>query len=342
MRIFYSTHHLKHATQDVLIEGNALESEEIPDRAEEIHEALLACDWAQIAPPADFGMDPLLIVHNADYLNFLQHAYKRYCEHYHTQEPAMPGTFTPRSGVRRKPTHIYGQLGYYAYGVGTPILEGTWEASYWAAQCTLSAADAVRNGDKVAYALCRPPGHHALRGALGGFCYINNAAIAAQHLRTGGKRVAILDIDYHHGNGTQEIFYSEPEVLYCSLHIHPDLDYPYFWGVADEIGIGPGKGYNRNWPLPAGIDDDGYLAVLAQALEVIGAYAPDYLVVSLGLDTFDGDPVGGFKISRNGLSEIGNRINSLWLPTVIVQEGGYLIDKLGENAVAFLQAFAVE
>jgi acetoin utilization deacetylase AcuC-like enzyme len=153
-------------------------------------------------------------------------------------------------------------------------------------------------------------------------------------------RVTILDIDYHHGNGTQEIFYTDPTVLYCSLHAHPDDDYPFYWGESNETGEGPGAGYNRNWPLLQGAGDDIYLATLDEALAVIFEFAPRYLIVSLGLDTFTGDPVGGFNLTTAGLAEIGHRIVGLGLPTIIVQEGGYLLEKLGENAVAFLKALA--
>jgi len=185
--------------------------------------------------------------------------------------------------------------------------------------------------------LCRPPGHHAATDLYGGFCYLNNAAIAARHL---GSQVAILDIDYHHGNGTQEIFYSDPTILYCSLHADPDEDYPYFWGSASERGEGPGEGYNRNWPLPQKINDEDYLNTLDEALETISRFAPSYLVVSLGLDIGDGDPVGGFSISLEGFSQISQTIAVLNIPTLIVQEGGYLLDTLGQNATAFLQHFA--
>jgi len=214
----------------------------------------------------------------------------------------------------------------------------------------------VREGLRAAYALCRPPGHHAAADLYGGYCYLNNAAIAARYLQSSGSRpsslpesralptptkVAILDIDYHHGNGTQLIFYADPAVLYCSLHVHPDEDYPYYWGDADETGVGPGEGTNCNWPLPRGTGDKAYLAALDEALAAIGEFAPDYLVVSAGLDTTEGDPEGGFCLSTEGLHAIGECIAGLAMPTVVVQEGGYRLDRLGDNAVAFLQPFAI-
>jgi acetoin utilization deacetylase AcuC-like enzyme len=235
----------------------------------------------------------------------------------------------------RRPRGLRGLLGYYAFGSGSPILEGTWEAAYWSAQCALTAAGLLRRGERLVYALCRPPGHHAGPDLHGGYCYLNNAAIAAHSLRAAG-RVAILDVDYHHGNGTQLIFYSEPDVLFCSLHVHPDEGYPYYWGGAEERGAGLGEGANRNWPLPGSTGDDEYLPVLACALATIEAFRPQNLVVSAGFDGLEGDPEGSFRLSVAGLAEIGRRIGALGLPTAIIQEGGYRLEVLGESAVAFL------
>jgi acetoin utilization deacetylase AcuC-like enzyme len=194
----------------------------------------------------------------------------------------------------------------------------------------------VRAGNRAAYALCRPPGHHAAADLYGGFCYLNNTAIAARSL---GKQVAILDIDYHHGNGTQLIFYDDAEVLFCSLHADPDDDYPYYWGGAGERGSGAGSGFNHNWPLPQNTGDEAYLTALDEALEVVAKFGPRYLIVSAGFDTIAGDPVGGFRLSMAGLRAVGLRIAALGVPVVIVQEGGYLLERLGESAVAFLSPF---
>jgi acetoin utilization deacetylase AcuC-like enzyme len=266
----------------------------------------------------------------------LQSAYAETATYFKKAEPVFPSTFAPRQG-QRKPEGVLGQLGYYAFGVGSPILEGTWSAAYWSAQCALAAAACVQMGEPCAYALCRPPGHHAGPDLFGGFCYLNNAAIAARALP---GRAAILDIDYHHGNGTQLVFYDDPRVMFCSLHAHPDDDYPFYWGGADEQGAGPGLGFNRNWPLPQHIDDGHYLAALDEALAVIAGFAPDYLVVCVGFDIAVGDPVGGFDITPDGLQRIGSAIRGLGRPTVLVQEGGYLLERLSVNATAFLTAFA--
>lgn len=338
MHIVYTDHHKQQATDEALFfEGNPFVSEEVPARAEIIIDALRAAQLGPVTAPVDRGIAPILSVHDADYVAFLHSVYDQHTAYYDEQSPVFACTFATRHTGRR-PRSFLGLIGYYAFGWGTPILEGTWEAAYWAAQCALSAADYVGAGGRASYALCRPPGHHAAADLYGGFCYLNNAAIAARYLQADG-RVAILDIDYHHGNGTQAIFYDDPDVLFCSLHAHPDDDYPFYWGEASERGAGPGEGLNLNWPLPQGADDAVYLAALDAALAAVREYAPAYLVVSAGLDIVAGDPVGGFQVGTDGLREIGRRVAGLDLPTVIIQEGGYLLEKLGEHMVAFLQAF---
>ena len=345
MQIVYSEHHRLHATADLRPDAHPSVRAEIPARAEVIVGALAAAGFGPIVPPADHGPDPILAVHEPELVEFLRTLYGRYVDQFGTSEPAVyPDTFAVRP-VRRKPTGLLGLLGYYTFGVDCPVVEGTWTAAYWSAQCALTAADLVRSGERAAYALCRPPGHHAAADLFGGFCYLNNAAIVARYLQAGpgaASRVAILDVDYHHGNGTQSIFYADPSVLYCSLHADPDEEYPYYWGAADERGDGPGEGFNCNWPLPPLTDDAGYLAALDEAVDVVRAFAPHYLVVSAGFDIAAGDPVaiGGFGITTAGVGEIGRRIAALGLPTVIVQEGGYGLDRLGDDAVAFLRPFA--
>ena len=337
MHVVYTDKHKLHATDDVTVEGNPFVTEEVPARAEIILDALQAAGLGPVVAPTDHGLAPILAVHDAGFVHFLQTAYAESAAYFDEPGPVFTWTFATRHRGR-KPNTFLGLKGYYAFGWGSPILEGTWEAAYWSVQCALTAADLVQAGQATAYALCRPPGHHAAADLYGGFCYLNNAAIAARHLQRAGGHVAILDIDYHHGNGTQAIFYTDPAVLYCSLHAHPDEDYPYYWGDADERGEGPGVGYNRNWPLPRGIGDAGYLAALEGALAAISVFDPAYLVLSAGMDIVAGDPAGGFTVTRGGLGEIGRRIAELRLPTVIVQEGGYLLESLGEDAVAFLQA----
>jgi acetoin utilization deacetylase AcuC-like enzyme len=360
MQIIYSPHHADHAPHTALVEGRPLDSPEVPARAEIILGALQERCMGHVIEPVDHGMQPIEAVHDGGYLDFLRTAHADSAAYFGEAGPVMTWTFASRHAAR-KPQGFLGLKGYYAFGTGTPILEGTWQAAYWSAQCAVTAADLVRRGEGPAYALCRPPGHHAAADLYGGYCYLNNAAIAARFLQTrsprsaGGKadapqsrqpggssRVAILDVDFHHGNGTQLIFYADPAVLFCSLHAHPDQDYPYYWGDSDEQGTGPGQGTNHNWPLPLGTGDAAYLDTLQEALATIGDYAPDYLVVSVGFDTADGDPEGGFRLTDQGIAQVGQGIAAMQLPTVIVQEGGYGLDQLGEHAVAFLGPFAGE
>jgi acetoin utilization deacetylase AcuC-like enzyme len=339
MHIVYTDRHKRHATDDISLADCPFATEEVPARAEVILDAVRAAQLGPVVAPTDHGSAPVLAVHDAGFVGFLRTVHAQHAAYCKQDEPVFAWTFATRHRGR-KPRGVLGLVGYYAFGWGTPILEGTWEAAYWAAQCALSAADYIRAGARAAYALCRPPGHHAATDLYGGFCYLNNAAIAARYLQRDDAKVAILDIDYHHGNGTQEIFFGDPTVLCCSLHAHPDDDYPYYWGDVDERGEGAGEGYNRNWPLPQGTDDVLYLAALDEALAVIREFAPQYLAVSAGFDIVAGDLIGQFNVTTEGLREIGRRIAGLGLPTLIVQEGGYLLSALGENAVAFLQVFA--
>ena len=338
MHIVYTSRHRLHATDQVLFEGHPFTTEEVPVRAEIIHDAVRTARLGADVAPTDHGLGPILAVHDADYVAYLRDVYTAFRNYYGQPTPVFATAFASRRSGRR-PRSFLGLVGYYASGWGTPILEGTWDAAYWAAQCALTAADHIIAGERASYALCRPPGHHAAADLYGGFCYLNNAAIAARCLQARG-RVAILDVDYHHGDGTQSIFYSDQHALVCSLHAHPDDDYPYYGGEESERGEGPGEGLNRNWPLPQRTGDSEYLTALGEALDAIHEFAPSYLVVSAGFDIAEGDPVGGFGLTVAGVGEIGLRIRSLGLPAVIIQEGGYALDQLGAYAVAFLRAFA--
>jgi len=337
MRIVYTDRHKLHATERVERGGQPYVVEEVPARAEIILQAVQASRLGAVIAPADHGLGPILAVHDAGFVDYLRSAYTHYVTHSGRADALYADYYPPRR-ARRKPAGFPGLKSYYAFGNDDPILAGTWEAAYWSAQCALAAADIVRARGETAYALCRPPGHHAGVDFYGGYCYLNNAAIAARYLRA---RVAILDIDYHHGNGTQEIFYSDPAVLTCSLHADPDGEYPYYWGGPDERGNRAGEGFNRNWPLPPGTGDVPYLEALDEALAVVKEFDPDYFVISAGLDIVAGDPVGGFKVTTAGMAEIGRRIAGVArrAPALIVQEGGYLLDELGKNAVAFLSGF---
>jgi acetoin utilization deacetylase AcuC-like enzyme len=222
----------------------------------------------------------------------------------------------------------------------TPIMRHTFEAALHSAYCALTGAAFLVEGERHIYALCRPPGHHAGVDTCGGYCYFNNAAIAATSLKGRGK-VAILDVDYHHGNGTQNIFYGTDQVLFISIHGHPDRRYPYFWGFSDETGVGAGEGYNYNFPLPADVTDGMYLPVLQRALEIICDYGPEFLIISAGFDTYKGDPIGDFKLTTEFYGVMGREMAGLGTPTLILQEGGYNDEQLGENVVRFLQGWPV-
>lgn len=338
MKTIYSEKHKLHATDHVIYDGVPFITEEVPARAELILAAIQNAGVGEVLPPTDFGMAPILEVHDPGFIDYLKTAYQINQDLFDTDEPVLPHTFAV-SRRARKPGSFKGLRGYYSFGTGTPILAGTWQAAYWAAQTALTAAQIVLDGEPACYALCRPPGHHAAADLYDGSCFLNNAAIAANYLLQQNPRVAVLDIDFHHGNGTQEIFYTNPDVLFCSIHGHPDECYPYFWGMSDEIGEGPGAGTNFNYPLLPGAEDREYLKTLDQALQNITDFQPAVLVVSAGFDLIKDDPIGSFNISVKGLALISSRIASLDLPTVIVQEGGYLMEEIGNLAATFLVNF---
>jgi acetoin utilization deacetylase AcuC-like enzyme len=236
-----------------------------------------------------------------------------------------------------EPITIDGQLSYFSFDAGTPITEGTWVAASASARVALTAARLVLGGERAAFALCRPPGHHATGDSFGGYCFINNRAVAAQAMRDGGAgRVAVLDVDYHAGNGTQTIFYERADVLTCSIHADPRQEYPFFLGHADETGGGAGVGANRNWPLPWGTGWDSWASALDDALATVRAFGPDALVVPLGVDTYRDDPISQFELDTPDYVRIGSAIGSLGLPTVVALEGGYATEAIGANVVNVL------
>ena len=334
----YSPTHWLHDTRDLIIDDQEYLIEERPERAEIIKNAVLEANLGKILEPQDFGEASILAIHNANYVKFLKDIYIEGKNFYGYDRPLLPETFSTRRPFRNT-RHPIGQLGYYSFGTYSPILAGTWEAVYWSGQCALSAANLARSENQTTYAICRPPGHHAGKDYYGGFCYLNNAGLAAKALE--GK-VAILDIDFHHGNGTQDIFYNDPSVMYCSIHADPDQEYPYFWGAADEKGELAGADTNLNFPLPLGTTDVEYLKILEISLHRLTEFNPENLVISLGFDILSGDPAGGFNITNQGLKEIAKRIAGLskqGIRTVIIQEGGYKLDTLGYSAVTFLQEF---
>ncbi len=341
--VYTDQHRLQHGQAELF--GNKLvPCHERPARADAIHAVIEARGLGPIIEPQDFGEDPILAVHAPDYVAFLKEAWAAWCDAGGDGD-ALPSC-TPMPDMRmhdmgrRVPSSIFGKLSYYSFDTTAPITAGTWAAAYASAQVALTGADLLVRGDKAAFALCRPPGHHASRSYYGGYCFLNNAAIAAQRLIDQGlKKVAVLDVDYHHGNGTQAIFYDRADVLFVSIHGDPDQDYPFFLGYADERGTGPGMGYTLNLPLPHGTTADGWFEALNQAIAVIADYGADALVVSLGVDTYEGDPISYFKLASADYSRLGQRLTRLHLPTLFVMEGGYNVDAIGINVTNTLMGF---
>ena len=334
---YFDRRQLAHEPLRELHNGGWADYAEKSSRAEAI-----AASLGELSPARDFGLEPLLGVHERKYVEFLRTAHAEWRAS--GREGDAIGYTWPV--VRRRelnPDRIDAKLGLYSYDAATPIAEGTWEACYWSVQTALTAlSDVLSGSSQTAFALCRPPGHHAGSDYCGGYCYLNNAAIAAEQARRSGRRVAILDIDYHHGNGTQDIFYGNPDVLFVSIHADPATDYPFFWGHADETGHGAGAGKTLNLPLPRGTAFDEYAKALDQALAAVSAHRADLLILSFGADTFEEDPISFFKLRRDDYREIARRIAALGLPTLIVMEGGYAIDDLGSNVSALLSGFELE
>lgn len=340
MQTIYSPDHHRHHGAAEFYRGHLVPCFESPERAEQILAQVSSRGLGPVCAPERFGRAPLARVHTADYLDFLATAWDEWSALGETGD-ALPYAW-PAAGLRRDvpPRHIDGKLGFYAIDAAAPITAGTWAAAQASADCALTGARMVLSGAPGAFALCRPPGHHAGARAMGGFCYLNNAAIAAQALRDGGiGRVAILDVDYHHGNGTQAIFYDRADVFFASLHGDPAVEYPFFLGHADETGVGAGAGANLNLLLPWGTSAADYLAALAVALGRITAFGAGALVVSLGVDTFEGDPISHFKLGSPDFTTLGQRIAALALPTLFVMEGGYAVGDIGGNVVNVLSGF---
>ena len=337
MLIVSSPDHALHRSAGELNDGVMMPAFEHPGRAGSVTSALAAASLGTHTAPVRAGLAPILRVHDADFVRFLEGAHAAWRE-LHAHSDALPVGFVAPGMRRQRPTSIDGQLGYYCYDPGTPITAGTWQAATAAVDVALTAVAAVL--EQPAFGLCRPPGHHAGSDYYGGYCYLNNAAIAAQHLRDrGAGRVAVLDVDYHHGNGTQEIFWTRDDVLFVSLHADPAWEYPFFSGHADEIGGGAGSGYTRNLPLPRGTTWREYAPALTTALDQIHGFGPDALVVSFGADTFERDPLGSFALVREDYARMGAAVARLRRPTAIIMEGGYAVEELGANVVAFLGGF---
>jgi len=339
MKTVYSDDHRLQDGKSELIDGKLLPCFEMPRRADIILARVRAAKLGEVVAPEDFGLDPVRRVHKANFVEFLRTAWDEWVTA-HGAYDALPLNWPARGMRSIEPEAIDGRLGYYSFDAGTPITAGTWRAVTAAANVALTGRRLVAAGERAVFALCRPPGHHAGSDTYGGYCFLNNAAIAAQAFRDGGAaRVAVLDVDYHHGNGTQEIFYGRGDVLTISIHADPKQEFPFFLGHADEIGAGAGEGFHLNLPLRWGSGWNEYRPALETALARIRDFGADALVVSLGLDTFAEDPISKFKLRHDDYPEMGGMIAALRLPTLFVMEGGYAVEALGVNTVNVLTGF---
>jgi acetoin utilization deacetylase AcuC-like enzyme len=334
MRLFFDPRQLAHAPTQELHNGAFVPYAETPARAEAFCSHLSA-----IETPTDHKEAPILRVHDAGYIEYLKTAHARWVE---AGRPGdVLGYVWPVVGRRNLDlTRIDALAGRYSMDSSTPLTADSWTSAYWSTQSALSALGAVLAGDKAAVGLCRPPGHHAGADYLGGYCFINQAAVAAQAARDAGiERVAILDIDYHHGNGTQDIFWDRGDVFYASVHADPATDFPFYWGHADETGAGAGVGTTLNLPLPQGTTLSAFRAAQAKALDAVARFDPGLLIVSFGADTFVGDPIANFALQTDDYAKLASDIAAAGLPTVILTEGGYAVDALGNNLARFLSGF---
>ena len=337
MRGFFAEEQKRHAPKRFMVAGVFRDSAEQPERADRLLEGARAAGLAMERPRGgDLG--PVAAVHTPAYLRFLETIHARWQEIDGASDEVLPNVHLDRT-LGGYPSAPAGLAAFHQADTACPIGSGTWEGACWSAMAAVAAAEAVLAGDRAAYALCRPPGHHAYADLAGGFCFLNNSAIAAQLLRRAHDRVAILDVDVHHGNGTQGIFYARDDVLTVSLHADPDGYYPFLCGYAHERGAGRGEAYNRNLPLSRATEDDDYMAALDDAVATVRAFAPGALVVALGLDAHRDDPLKGMRLTTGAFGRIGGVVARLGLPTVLVQEGGYLSEALGRNLAAFLEGF---
>lgn len=339
MQVVRSDDHLKHFPKGELSGGLFVRPFECPERWQHIMDRLGVRGFKDFAEPAALDMGPVRQIHDQGFLEFLETAWDRWLAEGYEGE-ILATCFPARRMQVRKPVHIDGLVGYYALAIETAITSGTWEAAQASAAIAQTAQRIVAGGARSAFALCRPPGHHAAKDMYGGYCFLNNAAIAAQMFLNGGaKRVAILDPDFHHGNGTQDIFYDRDDVLFVSLHGAPEHAFPHFLGYEDETGAGKGEGFTVNYAMPPNTGYDEWGGAMDDAIKRIEAYSPDALVVSLGVDTFERDPISFFRLKSDDFTDYGGRIAKLKLPTLFCMEGGYAVEEIGINTVNVLEGF---
>ncbi|TNF57927.1 MAG: histone deacetylase family protein [Rhodobacteraceae bacterium] len=340
MRVYFSEDHRRHFPQAELYGGQFVTPFERPSRAEYVLHRLKDRGLTDIHAPGAPDRAAIAAMYDAGYLTFLETAWDQWKKAGYAGEIIAACFPARRMHDTRPPRNIDGQVGYYALASETAITGGTWDAALSSAASAQAATAHVLSGARAAFALCRPPGHHATADMYGGYCFLNNAALAAEQMRAGGAaRVAILDIDFHHGNGTQDIFYDRGDVFFASLHGAPEDAFPYFLGFADETGKGAGEGANANYPMLPGTAYDLWSQALDDAIARIRAFGAEALVVSLGVDAYMRDPISFFRLDSPDFLDAGRRIAKLGLPTVFCMEGGYAIEEVGVNTVNVLEGF---
>jgi acetoin utilization deacetylase AcuC-like enzyme len=337
MKAVFSAVQLQHAPSRFLSRGHIVDYPESPERARILLKGARQAG-ARIHASRSFAAAHVEAIHTRRYLKFLAEAFRKWVRPKGAFPEVMP-SLRPVEHPARYPRHITGRAGWHMMDFSCPITETTWQAVCASADTALTAADLVAGGQPAAYALCRPPGHHAYGDRAGGFCYLNNTALAAEYLRHAHERVAILDIDVHHGNGTQAIFYARSDILTVSVHADPARFYPFYYGYESQRGRGPGNGFNLNIPVPVRSDDEVWLGAVHYAAEAIAQYAPGALVIALGLDAHESDPLKGGAMTTDGFARLARVIAGLSLPTVIVQEGGYQSAVLADNLAGFLGTY---
>lgn len=352
MLIVHNPLHAGHQGRHEMYRGRLVPCHEVPARVDHVMAELERREFGERRASTGLARDDALVeaclarIHQRRYLDFLAAAWDEWValDPANAALDALPSVW-PVRGFRAdlEPANFAARMGLYSFDAGTPLAAGTWAAAREGAHGAVLAARAVGAPGattRSAFALTRPPGHHAGPAFFGGYCFLNNAALAAQALRDlGHARVAVLDVDYHHGNGTQTIFYARPDVLTVSIHGDPRTEYPFYLGHADERGEQAGEGFNLNLPLPRGTGFDGWLGALHAALDRITRFEPGALVVALGVDTFEGDPISGFRLRSADYLRVGAAIASLRRPTVFAFEGGYAVAEVGINAVNVLEGF---
>ncbi|MBS3803777.1 MAG: histone deacetylase family protein [Oleiphilaceae bacterium] len=335
MKAFFHPAQDQHLPKTYFTRGQMRQPQEVPDRTGQMLEGLKALN-VRILEPADQGAGAISAVHDLGYLRFLESAHRRWPDDW--GDEVMSNVFVRSPNPMRG---ILAEAACYQADGSCPIGPNTWDAAYWSAQTALGAADALMAGERTAYAVCRPPGHHARRDAAGGFCYLNNAAIAAQHMLPRFPKIAILDTDMHHGQGIQEIFYERSDVLYVSIHGDPTNFYPVVAGYEDERGAGEGYGYNINLPMPHGSSEEDFFNRLEEAMAAVMLFQPDALVLPLGFDIYHNDPQAKVSVSSEGFSRLGKRVSEAGVPTLVVQEGGYDLESLNENVQQFFKGLKI-